>query len=132
MRLAVIGTKEFQDYKFLTSVLNQISGISTIVSGASAGTDKMAARYALEHNIKLIEFPPDYDKNGEEAKHFRDRQIVENCDELIAFWDGKCEGTKYTMDYAEKLGVSVEILNIESSPLEGETTTKSSEGFSVI
>jgi hypothetical protein len=117
MRLAVIGSKDFNDYQKLKSILDQISGITTIVSGAAPGTDKMAAIYALEHNIKLIEFPPDFIKHGEEAKHFRDCQIVENCDFLIAFWDGKCEGTKYTMDYAEKMMISVEVINVDLEKL---------------
>ena len=112
MRLAVIGSKDFHGYSKLKSVLDNISGITAIVSGAAAGTDKMAARYALEHNIKLIEFPPNIEKYGEGAKHVRDRQIVENCDQLIAFWDGKCEGTKYTMDYAEDLKVTIKVINI--------------------
>ncbi|MDO9578435.1 MAG: DUF2493 domain-containing protein [Candidatus Cloacimonadales bacterium] len=112
MRLAVIGSKEFRDFERLKSVLDKISGITVIVSGTAAGTDTLAARYALEHNLKLIEFPPDFEKYREKAKYVRDRQIVENCDQIIAFWDGKCEGTKYTMDYAEKSGMSVKAIEI--------------------
>ena len=110
MRLAVIGSKEFHDYQKLKSALDLVSGINSIVSGAASGTDKMAARYALEHNFKLIEFSPDFEKHGEDAKYARDRLIVENSDQLIAFWDGKCEGTKYTMDYAEKMKITVRIV----------------------
>ncbi|MCF7814163.1 MAG: DUF2493 domain-containing protein [Candidatus Cloacimonetes bacterium] len=132
MKLAVIGSKEFKDYRKLKSVLDQLSGITAIVSGAASGTDAMAARYAKVHNIKLIEFPPDYKNYGEEAKHFRDRQIVENCDSLIAFWDGKCEGTKYTIEYAEKLEIPLKVISIQSSPLEGENPEIfREEGFSV-
>ena len=111
MRLAVIGSKDFHDYQKLKSVLDEISGITTIVSGAAPGTDKMAARYASERHFELSEFPPDYAKNGEEAKHIRDRQIVENSDRLIAFWDGKCAGTQYTINYAQKLGLSVTVIH---------------------
>ena len=113
MRLAVIGNKRFHDYKKLKFVLDKISGITAIVSGAAPGTDQLAARYATENNIKLVEFPPDYHEHGEEAKHFRDRQIVENCDQLIAFYDGKCEGTKYTLKYAEEIGVHCNLIEIE-------------------
>jgi hypothetical protein len=117
MRLAVIGSKEFHDYHFLKTALNKISGITTIVSGAAEGTDKMAARYALEYNIKLLEFPPDFENFGTEANHIRDRRIVENCDFIIAFWDGKCEGTKYTLDYAKEKGIDVSIINVNCSSI---------------
>ena len=112
MRLAVIGSKEFHNYSKLKSVLAMISGITAIISGAATGTDSLAACYAVEHNLKLIEFPPEFEKFGDKAKHIRNRQIVENCDQLIAFWHGKCEGTKYTLDYAAKMNLPIRIIEI--------------------
>ncbi|MCF7857901.1 MAG: DUF2493 domain-containing protein [Candidatus Cloacimonetes bacterium] len=112
MRLAVIGSKDFNDYQKLVSILNQISGITTIVSGAAQGTDTMAARYAREHNLKLMEFPPDFKKNREEAKHIRNPKIVENCDNLVAFWTDKCEGTKCTLNFAKKLNIPIKKIMI--------------------
>jgi len=112
MRLAVIGSKEFHDYQKLKSVLDEISGITTIVSGAAVGTDTMAARYAEDSSIKLLEFPPDHEKYGEEAKLVRDRQIVDNCDQIIAFWDGECAGTDYTINYAKKKDIQITIVEI--------------------
>ncbi len=112
MKLAVIGSKEFTDYSKLKSVLDSISGISVIVSGGASGTDTLARKYAHQQNIKFLEFPPDFIKCGNKAKHIRDRLIVEHCDEVIAFWDGKCEGTKYTMDYAEQNEKLVTIIKV--------------------
>jgi predicted Rossmann fold nucleotide-binding protein DprA/Smf involved in DNA uptake len=112
MKLAVIGTKQFTDYSQLKSILDSISGISVIISGGAPGTDALTRKYAYKHNIKFLEFPPDYKKYGNEAKHIRDRLIVEHCDKVIAFWDGKCEGTKYTMDYARQQDKPVTIIKV--------------------
>lgn len=112
MKLAVIGLKEFTDYSQLKSVLDFISGISVIVSGGAPGADTLARKYAHQHNIKFLEFPPDFEKYGNEAKHTRDRSIVEHCDKVVAFWDGKCEGTKYTMDFAKQQGKPVKIIKV--------------------
>ncbi len=112
MKLAVIGTRQFTDYSQLKSILDPISGISVIISGGAPGTDALARKYAHQHNIKFLEFPPDYKKYGNEAKHIRDRLIVKHCDRVIAFWDGKCEGTKYTMDYARQQDKSVTIIKV--------------------
>ncbi len=112
MKLAVIGIKQFSDYSQLKSVLDSISGISVIISGDAPGTDALARKYAHQHNIKLLEFPPDFKRSGNEAKHIRDRLIVEHCDEVIAFWDGKCKGTKYTMDYARQQNKPVTIIKV--------------------
>jgi len=112
MRLAVIGSKEFTDYSQLKSVLDSITGISVIVSGGAPGTDTLARKYAHQHNIKFLEFPSDFKKYRNEAKHIRDKQIVGHCDKVIAFWDEKCEGTKYTMDYAAQQGKPVKIIKV--------------------
>ena len=112
MKLAVIGSKEFTDYSKLKSVLDSISGISVIVSGGASGTDTLARKYAHQDNIKFLEFPPDYKKYGNEDKHIRNRLIVEHCEKVIAFWGGKCEGTKYTMDYAEQQNKPVTVIKV--------------------
>jgi hypothetical protein len=112
MRLAVIGSKEFTDYARLKEILNSIDTVSEIISGAAPGTDRMAASYAKECHLKLVEFPPDFDRYGKEAKLVRNRQIVENCDYLIAFWDGVCQSTKYTIDYATASKIPVSIIEV--------------------
>ena len=110
MKLAVIGSKEFSDYNLLKSVLNKEKEIEQIISGGAEGADFLAQKYAQENNIKFLEFPPNYEKHGNEAKHIRNRLIVENSDKVIAFYDEKCEGTKYTMDYARQMHKSVMVI----------------------
>jgi len=112
MKLAVIGVKELVEYKFISKALEKISNIELIISGGALGTDTLAKKIAIQNKIKFKEFPPDYKNFGEKAKHIRDKLIVEECDELIAFWDGKCEGTKYTMDYAKVLRKPVKIIQV--------------------
>jgi len=112
MKLAVIGTKKFTDFNFLSSILKQIPNIDTIISGGAAGTDALAEKYANQNKRNFLKFPPNYKKYGDKAKHIRDKLIAEECDELIAFWDGECEGTKYTLDYAEQLGKTIKIIRV--------------------
>lgn len=112
MKLAVIGSKQFTDYSKLKSVLDSISGISVIISGGAQGTDTLAKHYSFQNKIEFLEFPPDYKKYGNKAKHIRDRKIVEHCDRVIAFWDGNCDGTKYTMNYARQQDKSVTIIKV--------------------
>jgi len=110
MKLAVIGSKEFQDFRLLAIEIEKENNVTKIISGAALGTDSLARRYAIQNNISLLEFPPDYAKYGTQAKHVRDNQIVNHCDKVLAFWDGVCEGTKYTMDYAHQQKVPVRIV----------------------
>src|SRR6056297_1710405 len=113
MKLAVIGSKEFHDFRLLATEIEKVNNLTKIISGAAPGADSLARRYAIQNNIPLLEFPPEYAKFGAQAKHFRDRQIVNNCDKVLAFWDGICQGTKYTMDYARQHNVPVRVVWVE-------------------
>lgn len=97
MKLAIIGSRTCPPIDIATH-LTYIS--DTIVSGGAKGADTYAKDFALKHNLKLMEFLPEYDKYGKSAPLVRNRLKVENCDCVLAFWDGKSKGTKYTLDYA--------------------------------
>ncbi len=79
-------------------------GTDCIVSGGARGIDRCAADYARRHSLQLIEFLPDYEQYGRRAPLIRNMDIVRECDMLIAFWDGKSRGTKFTLNEAKKQG----------------------------
>lgn len=108
MRLAVVGSRGFNDYEYLKATLGKISDdIDCIISGGARGADSLAARYSREKGIALQEYLPEYDKYGRGAPIVRNRLIVDDCDTLIAFWDGKSRGTRDSIDYARKRGKRV-------------------------
>jgi len=111
MKYAVVGSRRFNDYAKLCQCLAG-KEISCIVSGGAKGVDSLAAQYAHEKGINLIEYLPEYDKYGRSARIIRNKQIVDNSDIVVALWDGESRGTKNTIDYAQKTGkqVIVEII----------------------
>lgn len=112
MKLAIIGTKKFNDYNLLSSKIENISNIEQIISGGAPGADTLAKKYAKLNGIPFLEFPPNYEKYRDKAKHIRDDLITDHCDKLLAFWDGECEGTKYTIERAKKLEKEVIIIKV--------------------
>lgn len=80
-------------------------GVTGIVSGGARGVDTCAREYAQRNNIALTEFLPDYDAYGRSAPLKRNDLIVQAADLVIAFWDGKSRGTRYTIDCAKRMGV---------------------------
>lgn len=109
MRLAIIGSRNCPPVD-IASYLPFVP--DTIVSGGAKGADTYAKEYALKNDIPISEFLPDYRKYGRKAPLLRNLQIVDNCDFLLAFWDGTSRGTKFTIDYAEKRGVPLKIVSI--------------------
>jgi len=110
MPLAIIGSRDCPAVD-IEAYLDEVP--DAIVSGGAKGAEAHAKYFAQRHGIKVIEFLPDYAKYGKSAPLVRNKQIIDNCDEVLAFWDGKSRGTKYTIDYAEKMGKPVRVIRID-------------------
>lgn len=116
MKLAIIGSRTFKNYALMQEKIQQlvdINTISTIVSGGAKGADELAVQFANQHQIELVIFAPEYQKYARAATMIRNRQIVDYADVMIAFWDGKSTGTKYTINHAKKRNKIVHICLIE-------------------
>ena len=70
---------------------------------------KQRRRMILEQCDKQITVSPRYTKD---CMHKRDRAIVDLCDVLLAVYDGKEGGTKYTVEYARNKGRKTIILPV--------------------
>ena len=103
MKLAVVGSRTWTDYERMKRKLDAIVP-AVIVSGGARGADKLAARYATERGLKLIEFLPDWKRDGRSAGFKRNQYIVDEADKVIVFWDGNSRGAQHTMRLAEKAG----------------------------
>lgn len=105
MKLAIIGSRTFKNYDLLKQVYNVFFArytVTTIVSGGARGADKLAAQLAQELNIELLEFVPDWNKHGNKAGYLRNIDIINNCDMLLAMWDGVSTGTNHSITIAKE------------------------------
>lgn len=102
MKVAVVGSRSFNDYNHLSWVLNQFK-ISEIISGGAIGADTLAQRYADEHLIKTVIHKPQWHIFGKSAGYKRNVLIIEKADMVVAFWDGKSKGTKHSISIAQKM-----------------------------
>ncbi len=95
MKVAVIGSRNLT----IENLNNYLPyRVTEIVSGGAKGIDTSARTYALNNNIPLTEFIPDYKKFGKSAPLKRNLEIIKHSYLIIAFWDGKSRGTKYVID----------------------------------
>ncbi|MCD6337050.1 MAG: DUF2493 domain-containing protein [Candidatus Marinimicrobia bacterium] len=111
MKYAVIGSRNFNHYDELERELEK-HDISEIVSGGAKGADQFAERYAQEKSIPIEIIKPDWGKYGKAAGVIRNKEIINSYDAVIAFWDGKSQGTKSSIDFAEKSSKQVTIIDI--------------------
>lgn len=104
-RLAIIGSRDFNDYELLKSEADNLVEyykITTIVSGGAKGADTLAEKYADEHNLKKQIYYPEWGVHGKKAGFIRNKVIWDNCDIILAFWDGKSPGTKHSIEQIMK------------------------------
>jgi len=107
MKVAVIGSRGITD----VNIEEHLPKTCTeIVSGGARGVDTLAAGYAREKGLKLTVFLPDYDKYARGAPLVRNKQIVDYCDLVLAFWDGSSRGTAFVIDYCKKTGTPYKVI----------------------
>ena len=117
MKIVVGGCRDFCDYEVLREFLDtllagtDISNV-TILSGGCRGADMLAEQYAAEHGIPVERHPAEWDKYGRAAGIHRNREMVDEADKVVAFWDGKSRGTKSLIEYAKKCGKKIEVKEI--------------------
>ena len=117
VKMAIVGSRNTGtvDFSLVMDELRQRikNPITEVISGGATGYDTMAAAWAILRGIAVTELRPDYQKHGRAATFIRNRAIVDSADIVVAFWDGKSRGTKYTIDYAEKKKKDIIIVNTE-------------------
>ena len=108
MRLAIIGSRSFNDYERLKSVIfdlfrHECFRFNSIVSGGASGADSLGAKFAKENGVSLKEYLPEWDKYGKSAAFKRNRTIIENSDCVLCFWNGISRGTEDSIRIAREL-----------------------------
>lgn len=109
MKVAVVGSRGFSDYKLLSETLDKIK-ITLIVSGSAKGADTLGEQYAKENNIPTKIFPPDWEKHGKAAGFIRNTDIINEAELVVAFWDNSSKGTKDSIQKAEKAGKKILVI----------------------
>jgi hypothetical protein len=102
MKLAIVGSREFTNYSMAFDILSQIHDVNLIISGGAKGADTIAERFAESRHIPILIIKPEWNIYGKRAGFIRNTTIVNECDKLIAFWNGSSKGTQHSIDLAIK------------------------------
>lgn len=112
MKLGIIGGRTFMDSEMMEKTiisLYDIKNITVIVSGGAGGADTLGEMFAKKYNIITSVHKPLWDRYGKGASYIRNQKIVDESDEIIAFWDGISKGTKMTIGLANRSGKRVTV-----------------------
>lgn len=93
MKIAIVGSREYPNLEEVRKYIRTLPRDTIIVSGGAKGVDRTAAEEARKRGLGVVEYLADWDTFGKSAGLIRNQTIVDSCDELVAFWDGKSRGT---------------------------------------
>ena len=114
MKLIVAGSRTFQDYALLASVLGQHRHhITELLHGGARGADQLGFRWALKHHIRSRCFAADWERFGKSAGVRRNHQMAQAGDMLLAFWDGRSPGTRHLIGCMQQLGKPVVVIRLD-------------------
>lgn len=117
MRLAVVGSRDFEDYSLLEKTIDEIITkrsliVEKIVSGGATGADSLAELYAIKRGYPMKVYKADWDKYGKGAGPIRNTQIVMDSDLVIAFRKPGSRGTQNTIYQAEQNFVETIVIDV--------------------
>lgn len=107
-RVAVVGSRTYKNLAQVTAYVESLPLSTVIISGGAKGVDKTAENEARRRGMNLKVYLPDYNAYpGNLAPLFRNQDIVDNSDRVVAFWDGESSGTRHTITLARNKGIPV-------------------------
>lgn len=129
IKILVCGGRHFEEYAFfevcLDSFLDKYGFEDRhieIVSGGCEGTDKLAERFAKEHNCAMKIFPANWKLYGKAAGPIRNKQMIEYIKQakqkfVVAFTSANSKGTLGTISLAKKFDIPVYQIDYETSEI---------------
>lgn len=114
-KVIVAGGRDFNDYKYMSEKLNELFWCSDafqdypikIISGMANGADTLAIRYADEHKMTKILFPPNWKEYPRMGGILRNEDMLTIATHLVGFWDGESHGTRHMIGIAREKGIPV-------------------------
>lgn len=92
-----------------------ISDIEEVVSGKSKGFDLLGESWAAENHIPVMPFPADWQRFGKPAGFFRNKQMADYADALVAITYGT-PGTRNMIQTMRELDKPVFVLDLRARP----------------
>lgn len=106
-KIAIVGSRDYKDIEKVKETIKTLNKTDIIISGGAKGVDASAVLFAKALEMNYKEYLPDWDAHGKSAGPIRNKQIVDDSDYVIAFWNGFSKGTAHTIGYAASVGKKI-------------------------
>ena len=124
MKIAVIGGRDFNDYPTLSFIVSEHKP-SMLISGGAKGADALAEKFSRDFGTPIKVYRANWNDFTPPCKILKNKwgqmynalsgmnrntKIIEDCDMVIAFWNGVSTGTKDSIEKAKALNKKVVVI----------------------
>lgn len=104
MKVAIVGSRDYPARRDVEAYVAALPANTVVVSGGARGVDTWAADAAIQRELTVVIIRADWERHGKAAGYLRNALVVEEADQVVAFWDGTSRGTKHTIELARESG----------------------------
>jgi predicted Rossmann fold nucleotide-binding protein DprA/Smf involved in DNA uptake len=110
VKVAIVGSRHFSEPDRVSDYVNALPRTASIITGSASGVDAAATKAARAKGIAVQVIPASFDEVADASRSAaRNQRLVDACDVLVAFWDGRSKGTRATVDRALDSGKEVHV-----------------------
>ena len=111
MRILVCGSRDYANPNKVHEILSRYADQNpVIIQGEAKGADACGKLAAQVLGLKCESYPADWARHGRAAGPIRNKLMLDTgIDLVLAFWDGKSNGTRNMMSLARKADVEVKV-----------------------
>jgi predicted Rossmann fold nucleotide-binding protein DprA/Smf involved in DNA uptake len=117
-RVGIVGSRHFAALDQVEDYVRSLPPGASLVTGSASGVDAAATRVARSRGLPVQVVAASFEELGDaERAAERNRRLVGISDILVAFWDGRSQGTRQTIERALDAGKEVHVFTRpDSSP----------------
>jgi len=107
-KILVTGSREIRDKEFVESILEEHINKKRdiIIHGGASGVDHWVEAWCLKNLVTTKVVRPIFTDKKDYYLH-RNAEMIGMCEEVLAIWNEKSRGTKFTIEYAKARSIPV-------------------------
>ena len=112
VNILITGSRGIKNKIIIFHILDKnVPDGSMVIQGGAEGVDSLTLDWCNKCKKDIHWKTMEPVKNNRDYFLHRNAEMVGMCDRVIAIWDGKSRGTKFTIDYAKARNIPVIIFN---------------------
>lgn len=118
MKLALIGSRDYPALDLVRRFIVDLPADTVVVSGGARGVDSAAEDAARAVGLRVLVLEPDWETLGRRAGLVRNEEVVDEVDEVVAWWDGESRGTVHALQLAVEAGKPITVFGPRGEKIE--------------